>query len=388
MKKFSLIIGAVVLVCLAGGASWLTLSKLYPENNSPAVTPEIIVPEPSFAEKQLLQMTLRQKVASLLILHTPGTDVATLQTYLQTYQPGGLIFMGDNLPTATEDLTAITSQLQTNPELPYLFAIDEEGGVVERLSSDTFPAAATLKTQPASEVEAAFIQRSTLLKQVGMNLNFGIVADVTDDSASFIYQRVFGGEPTIVGRKIAAAVTGSTGFTLSTLKHFPGHGETISDSHTSVPITDVSLEKWQLSDEPPFEQGVKAGAEAVMFGHLIYSSVDPLPASLSTKWHQILSDQIGFEGISITDDMVMLQQSGDTNYADPIANAISALQAGNTMLLFVLDHGGGASDIDPNSLINGIVTAVENGSISQTVIDANTKQVLTLRNSLPTILNR
>jgi beta-N-acetylhexosaminidase len=215
-----------------------------------------------------------------------------------------------------------------------------------------------------------------------MNLNFGIVADVSANPASFIYQRVFGGDPVAAGEHVAAAVTGANGLTLSTLKHFPGHGETESDSHTSVPTTDVSYEKWQQQDEPPFVSGINAGAEVVMFGHLIYSSVDAMPASLSAKWHQILSEQIGFTGISITDDMIMLQQSGDSKYYDPITNAISALQAGNTMLLFVLDHGGGESDIDPNSLIDGIVAAVENGSLDRTIINSNVRQVLTLRHNL------
>jgi len=386
MKKIAIYLIFVFVALLVGGMNWLVLAELRSDSALPSS-----IPPPSaemiFINKQMAGMTLRQKVASLLILHTPGSDITTLQNYLQTYQPGGLIFMGDNIPAVTDDLTTITSQLQTNPALPYLFAIDAEGGVVNRLpSDDTYSAAADLKSQPASSTESAFHDRSVLLKQLGINLNFGIVADVTDDPNSFIFQRVFGGEPTVVGEKVAAAVTGSIGLTLSTLKHFPGHGETVSDSHTSVPATDVSYEKWQQNDKPPFEQGVKAGAEVVMFGHLIYSSVDSLPASLSTKWHQILSEQIGFTGVSITDDMIMLQQSGDSKYSDPITNAISALQAGNMMLLFVLDHGGGESDIDPNSLIDGIVAAVENGSLDRTIININVRQALSLRHSLPTIL--
>ena len=381
MKKTAIYLIFAFVVVLVGSMNWLVLAKLRSDNTIPSS-----IPRPSaemlFINKQIAGMTLRQKVASLLILHTPGSDVATLQNYLQTYQPGGLIFMGDNIPNVTDDLTTITSQLQTNPALPYLFAIDGEGGVVNRLATDTYPAAADLKTQPASATESAFHDRSILLKQLGINLNFGIVADVTADPASFIYQRVFGGDSVAVGERVAAAVTGANGLTLSTLKHFPGHGETESDSHTSVPTADVSYEKWQQNDEPPFTHGIKAGAEMVMFGHLIYSSVDSLPASLSAKWHQILSDQIGFTGISITDDMIMLQQSGDSKYSDPIANAVSALQAGNTMLLFVLDHGDGESDINPNSLIDGIVAAVENGSLDPVIINSNVRQVLKLRHNL------
>jgi len=387
MKKLATTIIFIFVAGLVFAMNCLVLTRLNVDNEILPLSIPLPSAEMLFINKQLVSMTLRQKVASLLILHKSGSDVATLQNYLQVYQPGGLIFMGDNIPSTTNDLTIITSQLQTNPELPYLFAIDGEGGIVNRLPDDIYSAAADLKSQPTSATESAFRGRSVLLKRFGINLNFGIVADVTDDSNSFIYQRAFGGDPVTVGERVVSAVNGANGLTLSTLKHFPGHGETESDSHTSIPVTDVSYERWQQQDEPPFVSGIKAGAQVVMFGHLIYSSVDSAPASLSAKWHQILKERDNFESISITDDMVMLQQSGDSNYADPVANSISALQAGSTMLLFVLDHGGD-SNIDPNVLIDGIVAAVDNSTLSKTVINNNVRQVLTLRHNLPTMLTK
>lgn len=381
MKKLVIILGSIlVLAGIVFGLWWFLLKPAAP--TAPPSAPPAPPPPPSFVDKQLDGMSLRQKVASLLVLHTPGADAATLGTYLQTYQPGGFIFMGDNIPATTDQLAALTAQLQTVPELPYLFAIDEEGGIVKRLAADTYPAAINLKTQPPSATQAAFLQRSTLLKEVGMNLNFGIIADVTSDPDSFIFPRVFGGDPTAVSDRVAAAVTGAKGLTLSTLKHFPGHGETEADSHTSIPVTTVSEERWQQHDKPSFAAGIAAGAEVIMFGHLTYSSVDSVPASLSSKWHETLEKDMGFTGISITDDMIMLQQSGETQYADPAANAVGALKAGNTMLLFVLDHTGGISAINPNLIIDGIVSAVDSGTLSESLIDQNARQVLTLRHSL------
>lgn len=385
MKKAVIIVFGVVMVALAGIIIWSLLASIRTNVailSLPSAHSSIKV---SFVDEKLARMSLREKVASLFILHTPGTDAANLRQYLQTYQPGGLIFMGDNIPVALTDLTTLTGQLQTNSGLPYLFAIDEEGGVVKRLEADNFPAAADLKSQPPSLSQPAFRSRSVMLKKVGMNLNFGIVADVTYDTNSFIYSRVFGGDPVVVGERVAAAVDGANGLTLSTLKHFPGHGETTFDSHFSIPVTDISYASWQQRDEPPFVSGLKAGAQVVMFGHLVYSSVDSLPASLSAKWHNILREHDGFTGLTITDDMMMLQQSGDPNYVDPVKNAISALQAGNTMLLFVLDHDG-YSNIDPNVLIDGVVDAVKNGELSQKTINNNVRQVLTLRHSLPILL--
>lgn len=385
MKKVITTVGIIVVITLSAAAGWLFILNLRSGIDGLKLPDPITIVNVPFADKQLARMTLRQKVSSLLVLHIAGTDKATLQEYLKTYQPGGLIFMGDNIPPTLDQLTATTKALQTNPALPYLFAIDEEGGIVKRLPQDNLPSAIDLKSLPVADTKSAFSQRSTMLKQVGMNLNFGIVADVTSDPLSFIYPRVFGGNPLAVADRVAAAVTGANGLTLSTLKHYPGHGETEADSHNSIPTTAVSFERWQQNDEPSFVAGIKAGAQVVMFGQLAYSAVDSLPASLSAKWHDILKTRDGFNGITITDDMVMLQQSGDSNYADPVANSIAALNAGNTMLLFVLDHGG-YSNFSPNILIDGLVAAVKNGQISQKTIDNDVRQVLILRHSLPIIL--
>ena len=387
MKKVFIIACAIIVIILAGFAGWLIFTKTDITNKTATSSNSSSAAETSFVDKQLASMSLRQKIASLLILHLPGTDVSTFQDYLTNYQPGGLIFMGDNMPATSDDLAAITTKLQTNSQLPYLFAIDQEGGIVRRLTADNYPAPADLKSQPPSATETAFHSRSLMLKQVGMNLNFGIVADVTDDKISFIYQRVFGGDPTAVAQRVAAAVKGANGLTLSTLKHFPGHGETEEDSHFSIPTTDVSFTRWEQHNKPSFVAGIDAGAQVIMFGHLIYSSVDSLPASLSTKWHDILKNQIGFTGISVTDDMIMLQQSGDPDYSDPVTNAVNAIEAGNTMLLYVSSPDNERSDVDPDSIIDGIAAAIDSGEISQTTIDNNVRQVLALRHSLPTILN-
>lgn len=369
----------VALITPTGYFMWTSLIH---SNYSDKISKSEKKPEISFVDKQLQSMTLRQKVSNLLILHTSGTNLDSIKEYLQKYQPAGLIFMKDNIPSTLDELSEMTKQLQTNPELPYLFAIDEEGGVVSRLDDDTFPAANELKSQPPSATESAFRQRSNILNQAGMNLNFGIVADTTSNSSSFIYKRVFGGDPTLVSKHVRAAVRGEKGFVLSTLKHFPGHGEAEADSHFSIPTTNITMEQWQKNDNPPFLGGIKEGAQFVMFGHLAYIQIDTLPASLSTKWHETLKDEDNFKGVSITDDMIMLQQSGDQNYLDPVKNAISALNAGNTILLYVLDHGGGATNIDPDIIIDGIVKAVNNGEIDIKIINENTRQVLNQRHDI------
>lgn len=374
------VFGIIILLMIILDIGWIAWTLV--GDNAQVSAPIIYPITSSYADRQLANMSLKQKVSSLLILHTLGTNATDLNNYLKTYQPGGLIFMRDNIPDTADELKSLTHELQTNTPLLYLLAIDEEGGVIKRLTDDTLPAAIYLKNQPVSATQTAFTKRSTLLNKTGLNLNFGIVADITSDPNSFIYSRVFGGDPTSSGERVAAAVKASKGLSLSTLKHFPGHGETAADSHTSIPTTDISFDKWQLRDKPTFQMGIEAGADAVMFGHLRYSSVDSAPASLSATWHDILKNQLGFNGLTVTDDMMMLQNSGESQFSNPVGNAINALKAGNTMLLYVLGADGTVGNVSIGDLIDGIVASVKSGQLKLDIINKNVRKVINVRRSL------
>ncbi|HET6746939.1 MAG TPA: glycoside hydrolase family 3 N-terminal domain-containing protein [Candidatus Saccharimonadales bacterium] len=388
MRKRFVIIGIGAIILLAGVGGLLAYQNDKKDNNpvetssqsqKPQEQPSPSPPPLSYPDEVLAKMTLRDKIASLFLFHSPGTNLAP---YLAAHKPAGLIFMGDNIPATLAELQFETKALITNPKLPPLLAVDEEGDTVKRLAADTFPGALTLPDMPPATTRDAFGKRSDLLKSVGLNLNFGIVADVTANPRSFIFPRVLGTTPQTASERVAQAVEGSKGKTLSTLKHFPGHGETNANSHTSIPTASTSYPDWQQRVALPFKAGIQAGADMVMFGHLRYEVVDDAPASLSKKWHDIARNELGFKGIIVTDDMIMLQNSGDSRYKDPVVNSITALQAGNNLLLFVTDHQDEASAIDPSVLINGIEAAVNDGRLDETVINENAKKLLTLRSQL------
>ena len=370
----------VVALMLAGCAS----PRLGTAPATPSATTQRSAPDPVtvYAESRLASMTLRQKVASLLMLHRPGVDGAALRAFVERYELGGLILMGDNIPPGMAALRAETDELSPDPGLPVLTATDEEGGVVHRLPEDTAPGAEQLKREDPDATRAAFAGRAALLKQAGISLNFGTVADVTGDPKSFIYDRVLGATPADASSRVAASVAGQKGAVLSTLKHFPGHGEVEADSHVSIPTTPVSLADWRLRDEPPFVAGVRSGADVVMFGHLVYSAVDSEPASLSAVWHRILADDVGFDGVTVTDDLRMLQDSGLPQYQDPGENAVKALAAGNTMLLFVLGADPSQDGVDPDRVIDSVVAAVSAGRIPLGQIDEDALKLLELRRSV------
>jgi beta-N-acetylhexosaminidase len=339
-------------------------------------------PIAEYADARLASMTLQQKVASLLMLHAPGTDGAALRAFVDQYGLGGLILMGDNIPASPDLLSQETAAISADPGLPVLIATDEEGGDVARLAWDTQPGADQLKSLPSAATHDAFAARAQLLRQGGINVNFGVIADTTSDPQSFIYDRVLGTDPASAAERVAAAVSAEHGTVMSTLKHFPGHGETEADSHLTVPTTAISMDEWTARDAPPFQAGVGAGAELVMFGHLVYSAVDAQPASLSSRWHEILRDDLGFTGIAITDDLRMLQDTGLAQYQNPSENAVAALQAGNTMLLFVTAADPAQDGIDPGRLIADIVSAVDNGRISLQQIDTDARKLLIARRTL------
>jgi beta-N-acetylhexosaminidase len=371
MKKILMVL-AFIALAVAGG--WLVYQwqAQVPgrETGKPQAQPEL-----SYVDSVLSKMTLRDKIASLFVMNIDGTDPAKLAAFIDTYKLGGFILMGKNMPTTDAKLAQITTALKgTDPKLPRLVAVDEEGGTVKRLLGDTYLSARELKSLPVGKTYQAFLDRSNMVRSVGMTLNFGIIADTTADKKSFIYERVLGTTPQMASDRVAAAVAASKGKTLTTLKHFPGHGETQADSHHTIPTTPLSYPDWLARDEPPFKAGIDAGADVIMMGHLRYSSVDSLPASLSKKWHDILRNTLGFNGVIITDAMGMLKDSGDKNFADPVKMAVTALQAGNTMLLYVINPAK-----TPAVLVDGVLAAVEHGDISESVINDDARVALELR---------
>ena len=327
------------------------------------------------AENAVAAMTLRERAASVVMGHIPTTDAAALHSYMSETGIGGFLLMGANMPADEAALQEITAALTVDPASPPLIAIDQEGGDVSRLPWDDLPAPYELQQADPSASEAAYSGRAALLAQSGITVNFGIVADVSADPASFIHRRVLGTTPDSGAARVAAAVKGEQGVVLSTLKHFPGHGAAPGDSHASIPSTGMTLDQWRAADALPFGAGIDAGAELLMYGHLAYTAVDAAPASLSTEWHRIAREELGFDGVAITDDLGMLQASGIDAYADPVANAVAALAAGNDMVLTVVYS---TADTAPQT-VDGIVAAVESGALPAERLQEAAERVTELR---------
>ena len=379
-----LAVGAALLLAPTACAS---APSAEPASGGPRPTataqPESPVPEtPPPAEARHRQATelvaaapTRENVASVLMATAPGADHDALSAFVTEHGLGGFILMGDNVPGTPEELSVITAGLSPDPAYPVLVAIDEEGGMVSRLPWDDLPGADTLKYEEPAATERAFAARAALLAEAGANVNFGIVADVADDPSSFIYSRALGATPADSAARVSAAVRGEHGGVFSTLKHFPGHGAAPGDSHAQIPSSGLALEEWAASEAQPFRAGIEAGAELLMFGHLAFTAVDAAPASLSAEWHRLAREDLGFTGVSVSDDLGMLLSSGIDEYRDPVRNAAAALAAGNDLLVLV----AGSDEATLTATIDGLTAEVEQGGIPRERLEEAAVRVAELR---------
>lgn len=337
---------------------------------TPSPSPTPLTPAEQAAQ-QVARMTIAERAALVVMGTAPGADAAALAGYVAG-GPDGFILMGGNVPAEPHELRGLTDTLHA-ASTHVLIAIDQEGGDVRRMLWDELPSSYELKTAAPEDARAAFTARAGLLADAGIDINFGIVADVPRTQDSFIFGRSYGTDPQAVAERVAAAVTGESGAVASTLKHFPGHGAAEGDSHSVIPTSAQTLEEWRAFDAIPFEAGIDAGAELVMTGHLRFPSVAAEPASLSPEWYRILREDLGFDGVAVTDDLGMLTSSGEAEYADPVTNAVAAVAAGADLVLMV----AGSTPETAGQIIAGLEQRATDDSVfSERLSEAATRVLM------------
>ncbi len=274
-------------------------------------------------KKLIKRLSPNEKISQLFIFWIHGKILDTIEKeFLEKTKIWGVIFMGENIGT-DEEVLWLTSDIQkTNRQIPLFIAIDQEWWTVKRVLED-LPAQGDLTTK---NVCKTYQSRGALLEKLWINVNFGIVADTTEDKTSFIYPRVFHKEKyTLLGE----AVRCTTG-TLSTIKHFPGHGAVKGNTHLWIQTIYKSCEDMEKEDMSLFSSWFDAGNDFVMMGHLLLPCKDKkLPATLSQK-HIQTAREMWFQGLIITDDMHMI----DTNYERKEALKLWLL-SGEDILLYV-----------------------------------------------------
>ena len=298
-----------------------------------AVPQETAPPDP--IRLLLNGMSLEERVGQLFLARCD--DNYALE-HIDTYHLGGFVLFGRDFTGETPDtFREKLAAYQNAAKLPLLIAVDEEGGTVTRVSA--YPAFRTKKfPSPRNlyengSMESVLIcekEKCLLLSSLGINVNLAPVCDITTDPSAFLYDRSLGQSPEITAQFAADTVREMNSNRIgSCLKHFPGYGNN-ADTHVGIATDSRSLRELEDKDLQPFAAGITAGADAILVSHTIVQCLDPEnPASLSPAVHDYLRNAMGFEGVIVTDDLVM-QAITDTYGAGEAA--VLAVLAGNDLL--------------------------------------------------------
>ena len=284
------------------------------------------------------------------------------------------------LRTEPYEAAEILNRLQKQSKLPLLFAADFERGVSTRLMGTTnFPHAMAFGAD-GSLADAEAFGRITAQESraVGVHWNFFPDADVNSNPANpIINTRSFGEDPKQVGDLVTAYIKGAReGGMLTTVKHFPGHGDTATDSHLGVASVNVDRAHLDSIELPPFRQAIAAGVDSVMVAHVTVPALDPDPNHVATISTAVVSDllekQLGFKGLIVTD---ALDMAGLTHlFANDIGRAaVEAFKAGNDLLIIPADF--------PASY-ESMLKAVRSGEISQERLDHSVLKILKIKGAL------
>ena len=345
-----------------------------------------------WAEKTLHKLTLEEKVgqvfmiwcrASFLNLENP--EYLQLRDAIEKYHVGSFAMTVHVdgpylLRSEPYEAAELLNRLQSDSKLPLLFAADFERGVSMRLMGTTvFPHAMAFggdgKLEDAETFGRITAEES---RAIGIHWNFFPDADVNSNPANpIINTRSFGEDPKQVGDLVAAYIAGAhEGGMLTTVKHFPGHGDTATDSHLGVASVNVDRAHLDSIELPPFRQAIAAGVDSVMVAHVTVPALDPDPNHVATISPPIVSEllekQLGFKGIIVTD---ALDMAGLTRlFANNIGrSAVESFKAGNDLLLIPADF--------PASY-NAMLQAVQSGELSRERLDRSVLKILKAKASL------
>ncbi len=283
----------------------------------------------------IAEMSLEERVGQLFLARC---DNSVALEHIDTYHLGGFVLFGRDFQDETpESFREKINRYQAASDLPLLLAVDEEGGTVARISSnrafyeDTLPSPRDSYNWKGLEgnfiVEKAKCQ---LLQGLELNVNLGPVCDISTQRNAFMYKRSLGQDAEVTSQYVSGTVNLMNAYSIgSALKHFPGYGNN-ADTHSGTAIDSRSLQELEENDLIPFAAGIEAGCGAILMSHTIAEAFDTeLPVSLSPAAHQYLREVMGFEGVIITDDLVM--EAITDNYGAEEA-AVLAVQAGNDLL--------------------------------------------------------
>ncbi len=322
-------------------------------------------------------MNVREMVGQMFVVSVGGTEPDYyIEKMVRERNVGGVILFGHNME-GEDQVRNLTGSLQrlsmrTGPAVPLLVAVDQEGGDIASAPWVASQPAAAEVGSGGDPAEARAVAESigTGLLRAGVNTNFAPVVDTGFGAA--IGNRSYGEDPELVSSMGAASVRGFEAAGIaSSAKHFPNHGPAVADSHEELPVVGHDKKTIESFDLPPFRAAVEAGVPMVMAGHLLYPAVDgERPASLSPKWMGILRENLGFDGVVVTDDLAMAGASGG---GTPGPAAVEAVKAGADLLIVSSPPQQQAGAYD------AVVAAAESGEIPERRLRESVERLLAVK---------
>jgi beta-N-acetylhexosaminidase len=392
--RAALAAAVILTAATAAGAAAVTPHSPPPPTPAAAEPPSMS----SWIDRAVRRMPLEQKVGQLFVATVWGKSateehptnlarygVATPAEVVERFHVGGVIYFNnsgtDNVDSPAQ-LAGFSNGLQraalrSGPRLPLIVAIDQEGGNVTRVEAPAteHPSAMAIgagRSERDARTSAAVNGRE--LRAMGVNQNFAPVADVNSNPLNpVIGARSFSSDPDLSARLVTAQIGGfqdgkPAETVSSSAKHFPGHGDAATDSHTGLPRIDRSAEQWRAVDLPPFRAAVAAGIDSIMTAHIQFPSLDPsgVPATLSRPiLTDLLREELGFDGLIVTDALGM---QGVREMFDDAEIPVMALEAGVDQLLMPADFP---------LAYDAVLDAVRSGRITEARIDESVRRVLT-----------
>lgn len=383
MKKLIVLLIAILVMMSA------CKSEQVPEPELPddeviddKITPTLS-PTPDPVKTTLAEMTLDEKVGQLFIVsfHTnnAGKPVLSIdkdiKDVINKYKIGGVILFADNIKTIPQT-TKLIDDMQSTSTTPLFIAVDEEGGLVSRITKSpqmhgtVFPnnsvIGETKNPDIARQVASAIAKE---ISSLGFNMNFAPVADInTNPDNPVIGVRAYGNNAEVVSSMVSAAVIGIQDNAVSSvLKHFPGHGDTSTDSHYGAASVTHTKERLFSTELLPFIAGIQKGVDCVMTAHILTPEIpgENVPATLKPEiLTGIIRDELGFEGLIITD---ALNMGAITDYYTPGEAAVKAILAGADILLM-------PQNLD--EAFSSVKKAYSDGVISIERIDESVERIL------------
>lgn len=314
-------------------------------------------------------MSLEEKVAQLFFVRCPEQNAAEL---VAQYQPGGFILFGRDFSGQTkQSMQQKIASYQAEAKIPLLIGVDEEGGTVNRISRyPAFRAAPFWSPQALYReggwelVRSDTEEKADLLLSLGINVNLAPVCDVSTNPNDYIYDRSFGADAPATAEYVRQVVGVMKEKGLgAVLKHFPGYGNNV-DTHSGSAQDSRPYSQFWESDFLPFAAGIQAGADCILVSHNIVEAIDATaPASLSAEMHRVLRETLAFEGVILSDDLVM---QAVQDFAGEEEAAVLALLAGNDLLCctnFEIQY-------------QAVLQAAREGTLPQEVLEAALQRVL------------